>query len=164
MDPFTVVAARIAGSIAGSAAKLLGGTIRDVVLGSKEQKAVEKAVLAAIERAVAEASGQGLSPQVAAHIVSLFERLFLEQVRSDSGAVGRHDPESAIRYLRQDAEATGWDLETLPVEFPKVVGCIIEYIPEELRREARRPESPLYNRVTVEALSALQYQLASVLR
>lgn len=163
MDPLTIIVTGIAKGIAASAAKPAGGKIQKIVFGPEEEKALEKPIIAAIKRAVTEASDQGLSPEMAEHAASLFERLFLEQVRNDGGAVGRQEPEAVIRYWQRAAETAGLDLETFPVDFAQVVGRIIEHIPEELRREAARPHSPLYNMLTVEALCEIELQFAKVM-
>ena len=56
--------------------------------------------------------------------------------------VNSADPEAALRYWRDAAEAAGWDLATFPLHFPVVVRYILEYIPEAMRDEASKQDSP----------------------
>ena len=164
MDPVTIkVASSIAGRLVGPTVKPLGKKIRDIVLGPPEQAAIEKAIRTAIGRAVDEVRDQGLDQEMVQHVLLMFELLFLRQYRDNPGAITQANDDVALRYWRQAAEAAGCDLATFPLHFSQVVERILEYLPEILREEAAKPESPLFNRMTVTALTDLEARLTAVL-
>jgi hypothetical protein len=164
LEPVTgKIASTIATRVAGAAFKPLGEKARDFVLGSPEEVATERAIRTAITRAVDEASGQGLSREMAQHVLEMLEHLFVRQYPGGSTVINASDPEAALRYWRDAAEAAGWDLATFPLHFPVVVRYILEYIPEALRDEASKHDSPLFNQNMVTALTDLEACLDAIL-
>lgn len=157
------IASTMASRVAGPAVKPLGRKARDYVLGSPQEIATERAIRAAITHAVGEARSQGLTEEMTQHVLSMLERLFVLQYQRDKTAIRLADPETALGYWRDAAESAGWDLATFPLHFPVVVGHILDYIPEALREEARKQDSPLFNQNTVTALEDLQACLNDIL-
>jgi Clp amino terminal domain, pathogenicity island component len=164
VDPVTIkVASSIAGRLAGPTVKPVGKKLRDVVLGPPEQTATEQIIRTAIGRAVDEVRDQGLDQEMVRHVLLMFEHLFMRQYRDNADAITQANNEVALLYWRQAAEAAGWDLATFPLHFPQVVERILEHLRVVLREEAGKPESPLFNRMTVTALTELEARVAAVL-
>jgi hypothetical protein len=133
-------------------------------MGPQEQAATERTIRTAIGRAVDEARDQGLDRDMVNHVLLMFERLFIGHYHNDASVITKMDDEAALLYWRQAAEAAGWDIATFPLHFPQVVGRILSYLPMELRAEASNSESPLFNRITVTALTDLESRLSEVLK
>jgi len=164
MDPLTTkVASDIARSVARSAARPVGAKVRDYVLGAPEEAAISRALRAAIDAAVAPTGDRELDRDTVGHVLAMLEQLFQQQYFADAKAIDQPDRETALAYWHAAAEAAGWDLATFPLYFPWIVGRILDVLPEKLRIEAAKPDSPVTNYVVVSALRDLELSLTSVL-
>jgi hypothetical protein len=165
LDPITAkVAASVAASLFGQAAKPIGAAARDAAFGKRETHAAQKAIRRAVDEGVEEACAGGLPLEVVQHVLAMVH--YLVEERHDLGAdfLGQRDDAATLRYWTQAAEAAGWDLATFPVHFPDVVTRVTRRIPEEIRAMAGEAESPLHNRVALAVLEKVESQLADLQR
>lgn len=154
-----------AAGIGGAAAKPLvaalmkpvTGAAFDAVLGSKDRRAIEKAIGRAVDRAEGDFRGDGASAEVASDLFDRVTRLVASYGPDDFTGTLR-DPDPTIDRLvwwQEAAEASGWDLETLPLPMEAILTRTLANLAEELQEAAAKPDSPVFNRLVLEQVGAM---------
>ncbi|MFE1772772.1 NB-ARC domain-containing protein [Streptomyces sp. NPDC059008] len=155
MDPASVIAS-IAMRLAG---QLIGARLKVLVFGPPERAALRK-ITARVLRCVLEshltagASGDRAADiDRAQHVDTALGRLFTAPEVSDlivgAALENRADPVDGIVDL---ALGMGLDARSLGVDLPSFLGDFVGQLGKAIRDDARRPSSPLFNRVVVSAL------------
>lgn len=145
-------------------AKPLGERLKDKILGTPEERALEAVCRSAVERAMREAEHEGVSPTAIAESLDLFIRM-IQQMPAEELPVLAPPPDemaTAIQRWRTAAEALGFDPDTMPASFDVVVGRLLMVLPEEFADAAERHGSPLFGRVVMANLDRLQTGLAGL--
>lgn len=151
-------------SLAGFLAKPLGERLRDKILGTPDERALEAVCQKAVDRAMREAEGQGVSAAAAAESLDLFTRLLRQLPASGLPVLAPlpEEMETAIQQWRTAAETLGFDPDTMPASFDVVVGRLLVALPNEFADAAERHNSPLFGRVVLANLDRLQAGLTSL--
>ncbi|MEU6590006.1 Clp protease N-terminal domain-containing protein [Streptomyces sp. NPDC046881] len=166
MELLTTVAGALARMIVGP----LGARIGTAVLGPAEMRAVEKACLAAVERAVDDVREEGAGPEEADHLLGLLRDLVGEVELDDlpllapmppaDPAAGAHkETVAAVARWRAAAERLGQDPDTFPTGFEHLVERLLAHIPEEVTEAATATGSALFPRVVLTRLERLDTSL-----
>ena len=158
-----VLVAREAAALGWRLAQVLLGSAgrhaRDAVVGTPEEKALRRACRTAVERAVQDALGVGASDEEVLHLLGLVERLVefrsLDELRLHGGALEL----ALIPGGRERFDELGYDIETFPVAFDRLVRLIAAYLPVEVGRGARSPGSPLFGSVALDRLDQVAAEL-----
>jgi len=122
---------------------------RGRVIGAPERVRLERLCAEVLDEVVRDSVGD----EHADHVLSVLQRAFdaTEQERLALDAV-----EDRLRVFMD----MGGDPETLPVDLDLLLGRVLTLLPERIRTDAVKPESPLFRWVTVEQLDILGKQIA----
>ncbi|ETK33365.1 hypothetical protein [Microbispora sp. ATCC PTA-5024] len=153
--------------VAGFARRLTepaGRKAAALVLGPRDQRAVESACREAAGRALAEVRENGTSEQDAAHALSLLDLLIAEQGPDDIPALLDPAPpgEETLARWRALAVTSGLDPRTFPVAFDPFVSALLRFVPEELARAARSEDGVLFPPVVLAKLDHLGANIAAL--
>jgi hypothetical protein len=163
MDP---LATAVASTVAKRLAAPVGRGVADRILGARDQRAIERACRAAVDRAVDEARASGLTADETTHLLGLLNAV-VEEIGVPGvpllPSAGRADP-TALRAWRRAAAARGQDPATYPVGFSALVERVITLIPQEIAATAGEPDSPLFQRIVLAHLEHLTASLDTLSR
>jgi hypothetical protein len=154
----------VAKGLAEYLAKPLGERLRDRILGTPDERALEAVCRKAVERAMQEAEREGVSATAVAESLDLFTRL-LRQMPAEELPVLAPPPDemaTVVQRWRVAAGALGFDPDTMPASFDLVVGGLLVALPDEFADAGERHGSPLFGRVVLANMDRLQTGLAGL--
>jgi hypothetical protein len=165
VDP---IVARAATSLVSSLVSALGRPLArgavNAVLGTPEQRALNKACRTAVERVVEEAGATGMTDDEVKHALALVERLV--QARQPDGVpvldVEAESIPAAVLSWREAANDIGLDASTFPQGFDRIVEGLLRSIPDECRKAAKRPSNPLFAHVVIANLERLHAEVVAI--
>jgi hypothetical protein len=162
-EPFlTTAAAKLSGPLASVVLR----SARGRVLGTEDERALQKCLAGAIrntlialssDRAVSEdAPTMGL---IATHMERLLGDPVVAEALVDVALESREPP---LVLLRERAEVVGLDVATFPVDFDLLMIVLARELTEELRIEARKSSGRLFHRVALTQLDLLSDRIATL--
>lgn len=132
---------------------------RDAAFGDSEQGDLSRAYQYAFTQMLTTAMS-GLDPDSQAHVSELFQRFVADPfIANRLLDLALHPSEIPIEDLRESFDALGFDRRTLQADFDTLIKSFISGLASGLGLEAGRPNSPIFNRVNLARLTAMQILL-----
>lgn len=148
-------------SLAKKLAVTGGQRVAEMILGTADERRLQQVCRRALVQAAQEVSPD-LTKEEFIHLAGIFEDLIGDLGLAAVPVVAGTGSRELAGVWQDGLERLNYDVTTLPVGVPAFVTELCRILPQELRGEAERHDSPLFPMATIEHLVTLQERSAAV--